>query len=128
MLKRTWRIALLTVLVAALAGCGASSGGIESGISGAGGAEAKGQVTRPDKAAGTFTLQPLVEWSGFVPKGDSVDVVTNGSTRFYDRSGAEVSADSWYDYVTLNLAPSTAARAKGTHSNGVIHASEVRLE
>ena len=92
------------------------------------GAEALGQVTKPDKAAGTFTIQPLVKWRGFTPTGDSVDVATNSATQFYGRSGNRMSASDWFDYVILNLSPSTAALAKGKYSNGTITAKQVRLQ
>ena len=108
-----------------LAGCGSPTG---FGSNEAGGAEARGQVTRADKAAGTFVIQPLVEWRGFVPSGDSVNVATDSQTRFWDRGGNETTASAWFDYVTLNLAPSTAARVNGSYSNGTIEADEVRLE
>ena len=128
-IRGAYRLVLLLACLS-LVGCGGSGGGIQSGSSGAGGgpADAKGQVTKPNKAAGTFTIQPLVEWHGFVPQGDSVDVTTGAATRFWDRGANEVTASAWFDYVSMNLSPSTAARAQGAYANGVIAAEEVRLE
>jgi hypothetical protein len=83
---------------------------------------------RPDSSTETFTIQPLTEYSGFTPPGDYVEVHTGAGTRFLNRSGAEMTAQEWYDYVTLNLGPSTAAQAKGDYTAGRIEAEEVSLE
>ena len=79
-------------------------------------------------SAEVFTIQPLVEWNGFEPVGDSVEVHTGAGTQFLDRGGAQITAQEWYDYVTLNAGPSTAATAKGDYTAGRIEAEEVRLQ
>ena len=125
-MKRGDLIWIVPLLWLALAGCGGHSG--LSGFTGGGGAHARGQVVRPDYGAETFAIQPLVDWSGFQPVGDSVEVHTGAGTRFLDRGGATMTPQQWYEFVAMNAGPSTAAHAKGDYTAGRIEADEVRLE
>src|SRR2546423_287521 len=102
MTRTSGYIAVFLVALLALAGCGGS--GSQPGSNEAGGtAMGRGQVINANKAAGTFTIKPLVEWQGFVPQGDGVDVATDSGTKFFDRGGNQVSSSAWFDYVIMNL-------------------------
>ncbi len=88
-------------------------------------AEARGRPenNRINAAAGTFRINPLDEWEGFVPAGASVSVVTNASTRFRDNAGNEISATVFF----ANLAASPLVKVEGVYSGGTITASQARL-
>jgi hypothetical protein len=84
--------------------------------------EARGTAINVQSMAGTFMLQPVTEFDGFALSGNSVNVVTNGSTQF--RSGSTtVTAAAFFAALTT----AQSVQAEGTFSAGTITASSVRI-
>lgn len=84
--------------------------------------EARGTAVNIQSAARAFTLQPVTEFDGFVLSGSSVNVVTNGSTRFRSDS-ATLTADAFF----AALATPQVVQAEGTFSGGTLTATTVRI-
>ncbi|MGC8667769.1 MAG: DUF5666 domain-containing protein [Chthonomonadales bacterium] len=88
-------------------------------------AEAKGTAVNANAVAGTFTINPMTEWEGFMGMGGSVNVTTNGSTVFKNLSDQTISAA---DFFSAIAGGTTHVKVEGTFSAGVITATKAELK
>ncbi len=103
----------------------------DSGSGGGGGgggdhheAEAKGSTTELNADAGTFKLT-LTSWEGFASQaGAVVDVTTNGTTVFKDKTGTVITKQAFFDAI----ASTGHAEVKGDFSSGTITAVRCKVE
>jgi hypothetical protein len=86
-------------------------------------AEVRGTVTNANSAVGTFTVNPVTEFEGFVLNGTSVNVVTNGSTTFRSLDNNTINSATFF----AGLTPSTTVKVEGTYSAGTITATKVQV-
>jgi hypothetical protein len=86
-------------------------------------AEARGAPSAINAEAGTFSIT-LDEWEGFSSsRGSLVSVVTNGSTRFRDGEGREVTKEQFFTLLTS----AAVAKVEGAYLNGTITAKQARI-
>ena len=86
-------------------------------------AEAKGKPTAVVTSAGTFNIDPLTEWEGFVPTGHSVSVVTNSTTVYRDTVGKTIGASDFFKA----LATATTVHVEGNFANDKLTATSASL-
>lgn len=87
-------------------------------------AEAKGTAVSVNSAAGTFTINPMTEWDGFMAMGGSVNVATNSSTVFKNASDQTITAG---DFFAALAGGNLKVKVEGTFSAGVITATKAEL-
>jgi len=88
-------------------------------------AEAKGTAVNANAANGTFTINPMTEWEGFMGMGGSVNVATNSSTVFKNLSDQTISAA---DFFAAIAGGTSHVQVEGSFSAGVITATKVELK
>jgi hypothetical protein len=84
--------------------------------------EARGPAVNVQLTARSFTLQPVTEFDGFVLTGNSLNVVTTGSTRFRS-DNTEVTAETFF----AALSTPRTVQVEGTFSGGTFTASKARI-
>jgi len=87
-------------------------------------AEVKGKAITIDANAGTFSISPIAEYEGFVPGASSVNVVLSAGAKFEDNKGKDTDRAGFFG----GLAAATRVSLKGSFSNGVFTAVELRLK
>jgi hypothetical protein len=86
---------------------------------------AVGMPKEPNREAGTFVLNPVLEHEGFVPRDNRVNVVTTANTKFVDHHGNVITRAAFFELLPTAL----KVRVEGTYSaaSNTITASLARI-
>ena len=87
-------------------------------------AEAKGKAALIDATAGTFVLNPVSEYEGFVPGLTPLSVVVAAGAQFEDGRGDDTNRATFF----AGLASANRVTVKGSYAAGVFTAVELRLK
>jgi hypothetical protein len=83
---------------------------------------ARGVVSALSADAGTATMSPVVQWEGFVPQNNSVNIVTNGETVYKDPDGNVMDRAAFYESLHVG----NGLKVEGILDGGTITARVMR--
>jgi hypothetical protein len=83
---------------------------------------ARGVVAEMNAEAGTVRMSPVVQWEGFVPAENSVNIVTNGETLYKDASSNLIDKATFFESMHVG----NGMKVEGTIDGGVITAKVMR--